>query len=515
MEEPLYAEAVLVRDGVIERVGTRAELSRRCPDAEPVDLEGHVLMPAFIDSHSHITAYAQTMGLIDLGAAKSFDEIAAKIEQYRRASKPKPGEWIIGFGYDHNALKEHAHPPLGLLDRAAPENPLLLSNKSGHMGVANSIALRELGITRDTPDPEGGKFGRAADGSLTGYLEENAFLTRTGSVPKPSMETRLSQIEQAQEVYLSFGIATVQDGLTREPELRLLEEAAKKERLKVDVVSYVDLAGCAEAGRRSPYWNRTAGRLRLGGYKIFLDGSPQGKTAWMTKPYEGEREYRGYPVHTDEALQKLVDAAYREGEQLLAHCNGDAAADQFLAAAQRAQEAFGKRGLRPVMIHAQTVREDQLDKMKALGVIPSFFVAHVHYWGETHRKNLGEDRAAHISPVASAVERGIPFTLHQDTPVLPPDMLKTVWCAVNRLTVSGKVLGKGERVSALDALRGVTTYAAYQYHQEDHKGSIRAGKRADFAVLDRDPLKAPEEEIDRIKVLATIVGGECRYRREN
>ena len=235
----------------------------------------------------------------------------------------------------------------------------------------------------------------------------------------------------------------------------------------------------------------------------------------MTKPYEGEREYRGYPVHTDEALQKLVDAAYREGEQLLAHCNGDAAADQFLAAAQRAQEAFGKRGLRPVMIHAQTVREDQLDKMKALGVIPSFFVAHVHYWGETHRKNLGEDRAAHISPVASAVERGIPFTLHQDTPVLPPDMPKTVWCAVNRLTVSGKVLGKGERVSALDALRGVTTYAAYQYHQEDQKGSIRAGKRADFAVLDRDPLKAPEEEIDRINVLATIVGGECRYRREN
>ena len=251
----------------------------------------------------------------------------------------------------------------------------------------------------------------------------------------------------------------------------------------------------------------------MGGYKIILDGSPQGRTAWLSQPYEGSDDC-AYGAYSDEEVYQFLRKAALEGEQVLAHCNGDAASEQLLSQYERiVQEVPDAQIVRPVMIHAQTVRLDQLPRMKALEMIPSFFVEHVCQWGEVHRKNLGEERANRISPVHSALECGLTVTFHQDTPVLPPDMLHTIWTAVNRLTAAGNLLGAAERVSALEALKAITINAAYQYGEENTKGTLETGKTADLVILSADPLSVSPLAIKDITVEATIKAGQVVYQR--
>ncbi len=514
MEEPLYAEAVLVEDGVIRAVGEKSVLRQGCPpETEEMDLQGAVLLPAFIDPHSHITALAQTLGSVDLTGAKSFAEIVQKLQAFIQKTKPAPGQWVTAFGYDNNFLAEKRHPDRQLLDQI--KYPVIVTHASGHMGAANSLGLKEMGVCAETPDPEGGVVGREADGRTpNGYLEETAFSSFTAKIPQPSQEQLLRQMELAQDIYLQNGITTVQDGLTVPVRWEMLKGLAEQNRLKADVVAYPDLKdNRALAAENLPYCKQYCNRLKIGGYKIFLDGSPQGRTAWMTQPYEnGEAGYKGYPIYQDAQVESFMREALRDDMQLLVHCNGDAAAQQMIDAYEKVlAESRTEQQIRPVMIHAQLVRQDQLEKMAKLRMIASFFVAHTWYWGDVHLQNFGEARAIRISPARSAIESGVIYTFHQDTPVIQPNMLETIWCAVNRISKNGMVMGEEERVTPLEALRAVTTNAAYQYFEEDEKGSIRAGKRADFVILDRDPLQVNPMDIKDISVLATIKDGRAVY----
>lgn len=506
MEEPLYAEAMVVRDAKILCLGTKRDLLAKFPEAQRICLDGHTLLPGFIDAHSHITAYAQTLSLVSLEQARDVAEIGTLLAQRLQTNPPENGAWLLGFGYDHNRLAEKRHPTRQELDAVSDHIPIMITHASGHMGVCNRIALELLGLTDATPDPEGGRIGRDETGALNGYLEEKAFTEQSAKIPAPSLKEKLRALDMAQQSYLSYGITTAQDGLMRAAEFEMLTQFAIENRLILDVVGYADLQQHQELYHSGGYHHH----FRMGGYKIFLDGSPQGKTAWMTEPYENETDgYRGYPIHSDETLQKLVKTAVDEGVQLLAHCNGDAAADQLI----RAFQAYGTDGTRPVMIHAQTIREDQIISMAKLSMIASFFVAHTYYWGDIHLKNLGM-RAKRISPAGSADRHGLVYTFHQDTPVLAPDMMRTIWCAVNRETQAGVLLEKKEAVSTLDALRAVTIYAAYQYFEEQEKGSLREGKHADFVILDRDPLITPREKLYDIKILETIKDGRVVYQRK-
>ena len=290
--------------------------------------------------------------------------------------------------------------------------------------------------------------------------------------------------------------------------LPLYQAMLAQKLLKLDVVAYADPRDCKKImeqfGDRMGHYKD---HVKIGGDKIFLDGSPQGRTAWMRQPYEGESDYRGYPVLTDEQVYGRLKSALERGVQILAHCNGDQAAEQYLSVMERLERETGRRLRRPVMIHAQLVGRDQLPRLKTLGMIPSFFVAHVYHWGEVHVKNFGLERAEHISPAGTAATLGIPFTFHQDAPVIQPNMLETVWCAVNRRTKTGRLLGQEERVSTLEALKAVTTYAAYQYFEEERKGSLAAGKAADFVILGQDPLTADPMALRDIPVLETIKDG--------
>ncbi len=509
MEGEKTAEAVLVEDGIVAAVGNERAFNPPAGTAR-VNLEGRVLLPAFLDAHSHFSAAANALLQAPLEECVNFEEIRQRIADFIRENQVAPGEWVVAQGYDHNALAEKRHPTLGLLDAAAPDNPLIVQHRSGHVGVVNSAAICRLSLRADTPAIAGGRIG-VENGQLTGYLEENAFLHYQKQVPMATAETMLDAYRRAQEIYLSHGISTVQEGMFTKELLPLYQALLQSGLLKVDVVGYADAAAPELLKALEDYRGGYRRHFRLGGCKIFLDGSPQGRTAWMREPYAGEKDYRGYPTLTDGQVEGFLRFAAEEKLQLLAHCNGDAACAQLLAAAEGLRTAgIDLSPLRPVMIHGQLLGLDQLKSVKELGFLVSFFVAHVYHWGDIHIQNFGRERADHISPAASALAAGIPFTFHQDTPVIPPDMLETVWCAVSRRTKAGAVLK--EKIGVYDALRAVTAAAAYQYFEEGSKGTITPGKRADFAVLDRNPLTVPEEELREIRVVETILAGKSVWR---
>ena len=508
-DEPRYVEALFVRDGRILAAGTKSEMTKLVgKDTKLLNLQGRTLMPSFLDPHSHITAYAQILSQARLGSASNFDELVGCLKKFLEERSLAPGEFLMGFGYDHNSLEEGRHPTRDVLDRVSETVPVIAVHASGHMAVLNTAALLTLGIDAKTPEVPGGRIGREADGETPdGYLEEKAFMTFSSKIPRPSSDSAADALEKAQDLYVSYGITTIQDGLTEEASFTLLKEAAMAGRLKTDIVCYADLLKSPELVQKEPEYDRHYNRhLKIGGYKIILDGSPQGRTAWLSKPYEGAQDgYSGYPVYTQEQVDAYAARSEEEGRQLLVHCNGDAAAEQMIRAYQKPAK------LRPVMIHAQTVRRDQLVRMKELGIIPSFFVAHVYHWGEIHRKNLGDARAERISPAKEAADLNMTYTFHQDTPVIEPDMLETVWCAVNRKTRSGQSLGAEYAVTPYEALQAVTCHAARQYFEEDEKGTLSPGKLADMVVLSENPLKTEPDAIRRIRVLATLKEGELLY----
>ncbi|MGI5958168.1 MAG: amidohydrolase [Massiliimalia sp.] len=511
-EEHPLAEAVLVEDDRILAVGSREQVRQCCGiQCQVRDLQGKTLMPGFIDAHSHIRGFSNLLSTVLLQQAENFQDIQEKL---RAKVKTLPaGEWLIGFGYDQNRLVEGTHPTREILDQVSEDHPILAVHQSGHMGAVNSMALKLMGITAETPDPVGGKIGRKQDGTPNGYLEEAAFTLASKYIPTPTGNQREEQLKQAEEIYLRYGITTVQDGLTDPEGWSFLKKMALDHQLSVDVVCYADLKNSKELYRENRDYMTYQHHLKMGGYKLFLDGSPQGKTAWLTRPYEGSED-RGYPVYSDEQVTSFFEQALEDNAQILVHCNGDAAAQQMISCYSRAKEKFPDRKIRPVMIHAQLVRPDQLEVMGKLGMIASFFVAHTYYWGDIHLKNLGQDRGNKISPVKSAINYGVPYTFHQDSPVLFPDMMKTVWCAVNRKTQSGKVLDQSQCLSTWEALKGITINSAYQYFEEDQKGTIEPGKLADFVLLDRNPLDTPKEELDQIQVLETIKQGNTVWKME-
>lgn len=510
-------EAVVVEDEKIAYVGSLAQAKKLCETdkAEEIDLTGRTLMPSFIDAHSHFSQVAQGILTCDLSEAESFEEIYSALKSYLEEKNIDESGIVFANGYDHNFLKEERHPDKQLLDRVSETVPIYISHASGHMGVANSALLQAAGLSADTPDPEGGRFGRNEDGSLNGYVEEVPALMKVLLPAMSRMKADMGQqMNLAQELYLKYGITTAQEGAAMAQGVQGLAQYAALGALKLDLVAYI-LENEYEQDRSvlAEYYGRYKNGLKVGGAKIILDGSPQGKSAWLSKPYEGESTYCGYPAHEDSYVEAAALRAVKGGYQLLAHCNGDAASQQFLDSYQKALQIVENpdMDLRPVMIHCQTVRKEQLDRMKELHMLPSIFIGHTYYWGDVHLKNLGAERGANISPVKWALERGLVYNFHQDAPVTKPDMLHSVWCAVNRITRKGQPIGQEQCISVYDALKGVTINAAYAYHEEAVKGTLEAGKLADMVILDKNPLKVDKMAVKEIQVLETIKNGKSVY----
>jgi predicted amidohydrolase YtcJ len=526
-DTPHYAEAVVVQGGRIAFVGAKAEAEERFADAKRVDLAGKILLPGFIDAHGHawITGFqALAANLLPPpdGPGSTIPALIEEVERWKAHNEGAIGRvgWIIGFGYDDAQLEERRHPTAAELDAISTEYPVLVIHQSGHLAVMNHKALELSGYTAATPNPKGGIIQRVAGSQEpNGVLEEMAFF-------QPVFRIFASLDQEANEklalaglaAYARFGFTTAQEGRATAANVETWRSLASEGALMIDVAAYPDVQNqmdyVKDVGVQQDYTNG----FRVAGVKISLDGSPQGKTAWLTEPYVvppagTDPDYRGYPAFPNEAdAVALIDSTYKYGWQILAHCSGDAASDAFIRAIRHATDQYGMDDRRSVMIHAQTVREDQLDSMKVLGIIPSYFGMHTFYWGDWHRdETLGRDRAYRISPAQSTLQRGMIFTEHHDAPVALPNSIMILHTAVNRTSRSGDVIGPDQRVSPYIALKAITDWAAYQYFEEDHKGTITEGKLADLVILDRNPLKVAPSEIMNIQVVETIKEGSHVY----
>jgi predicted amidohydrolase YtcJ len=510
------ATAVAIKDDKIVWVGNAS----RWPGTatEVVELGHRALLPGFIDAHGHLAFSARTINLANVasppvGAVVTIASLQEILRSYIQDRAIPAGEWVVGMGYDDSLIEELRHPTRDDLDAVSADHPIALIHVSGHLSSVNSMALEAAGITAASSNPPGGIIRRRPNSTEpNGVLEESAsaplralYMGAAGIPPE--------DIGKALDTYASFGITTVQDGFASWEIHKLLADVAASDGLSLDVVTYPSGMDESFAIPEDIKLGEYRNRLKFGGIKLSLDGSPQGKTAYLSKPYEvvpaGQPEdYRGYPSVPQEFANARVARYIAEDVPMLVHCNGDAAAQMLIDALDLASEQAPLGDHRTVMIHAQTVREDQLDRMQRLGVVPSYFSAHTFFWGDWHRDSvLGVERASRISPSASTLRRGMPFTVHNDAPVVPPDMIRLLWATVNRITRSGDILGEAQRISPLEAIRAITANAAYQYFEEDRKGSLTPGKQADLVILSENPLDVPPETILEISVVETISRG--------
>jgi predicted amidohydrolase YtcJ len=511
--EQAEALSIAIKNQEIVWIGTHEKAERI--QGKHIDYGDQAILPGFIDAHGHASYLAFATQVANLasppvGTVNNIKELQSELKKFIKDSNLKPGEWVMGLGYDDSLLAEKRHPTKDDLDEVSTEHPIYLIHVSAHLGAANSLGLKLANINSKTQDPPGGKIRRYVNS-----LEPNGVFEETAAYPlqqlaMSSYKDPIGSVKKAMQIYARNGITTVQDGASSPETIALMQAADAQGMINLDVISFPVGQNGLDQNLDSINFGSYEGRLKIGGIKLILDGSPQGKTAYLTEPYykppHSELDsYTGYPLIPQLEVSKWVKRYADLNIPIMAHANGDAAADMLIKAVESARIGTDHR---TVMIHAQTVREDQLDNIKSLGIVPSFFSTHTFYWGDWHRDSVfGLDRASRISPTKSALDRNIPYTVHNDAPVVPPDMIRLLWSTTNRLTRSGKTLGLEQRISTYEALKAMTVNGAYQHFEEKTKGTIEVGKLADLVVLSEDPLHIPAEDILKLKVVATYSHG--------
>ncbi|MBK9730430.1 MAG: amidohydrolase [Chitinophagaceae bacterium] len=525
--EAAYPEALAIQAGKIVFVGSKAEAEEMKGDATVmVDLQGKTMLPGFIDPHSHFIN-ALSMGsqancfAPPVGPAKNIDGIIAALKDLQAKKNIPKGEIIMGYGYDENQMPDGSMLNRDDLDKAFPDNPVIVGHVSLHGGVLNSMALKKFGYSDKTATPDGGIIIRKpGTNEPYGLIMETAFLPVFANLPKPTTEQQMQGLKDGQMIYASAGVTTAQEGATHKADLDILVNGATQNALYIDVISYPFILDLRNVLADHPFseFGSYHNHLKIGGVKITSDGSPQGKTALFSTPYltggpGGEKSWKGEPTFPQDSLNAWLKWLYGEKIQVLIHANGDGAIDMILKAHEFAMGSDTSGDRRTTVIHSQFVRPDQLIKYKTYHIIPSLYTEHTFFFGDTHIQNRGMEQASFISPLNTTLKMGITATNHTDFNVLPIDQMMVVWSAVNRITRTGVLLGADERITPYQALQCITINAAYQYFEESSKGSLKAGKLADLVILDKNPLKEDPMEIKNIKVVQTIKEGQTIYNK--
>jgi len=512
------ADAMLVRHGEIVALGEAEVLRKQVSrDVMVVDLEGGTLMPGFIEAHGHFPGEGLSAVAVDANSPPIGDlhSIDTLLERLGLLAQRRSEGALLAYGFDHTAITEQRYPTRSELDSVSETRPIVVMHRSGHFGVVNSAALSSMGIKEEVTDPAGGFYGRDETGRLNGLLAETAFNpVRSKALALASMDT-LKVVSRASHIYLSRGITFAQNGLAGPAAIRALEPALQFGLIPLRLSVWPNAE--AEQQRQSGKLDIPEGdRIHLGPVKLVSDGALQGYSGFLSAPYyslpdDYPEDYLGFPTLSQQALNDQVQQFHCQGRQVAVHANGDAAIEQSLNAIAAARSACPQARVQPVLIHAQMATPEQLERMVALDVIPSFYNIHVYYWGDRHRDIfLGPERARRISPLAQAAQAGLRFTLHADSPGVPFEPLQLVWNAVERKTASGALLGPEQAVDVERALQAVTVDAAKQLGVADQVGQLRPGMRADLVWMDRDPREAISDWRE-IQVLGTWVGGVRRY----
>ncbi|MBV7530804.1 amidohydrolase [Chitinophaga sp. sic0106] len=507
-----------------------------------LDYKNNYIVPGFIDAHAHIGLAMITSLMADLsgtpyGTVTSIPLLQQQMKAYIQEKYPNnPTAIAIGNNYDDSKLELHQHPTRQQLDAIDSRRPIYVMHVSGHMGVGNTKFLEMLGINGHTPADTfpGGTVVKDSDTSVTGLLLENANVIALGKavalmVPKnmpPAQiyDTMVAHLLAAEKEWFSYGITTICEGRADSATLALIMDANEKKLLTGDYIVLPDYdMNKNNLPKLATYYNKYTGHFKLGAVKFTFDGSPQGKDAFLSQPYHTpligqDSTYIGAPIYTYQQALADVEAVQRMGLPVHIHMNGDSAISWALQIFETLQDKGIIRHPTPnVMIHCQTARKDQLQRMKKLGddVMQSFFPIHVWVWGDWYKSNvLDTPRANYISPLGDAQKLKLRYTIHTDAPVTPPDLVAAMYAAVNRITLNGDVLGYDQHIEPYRALQAITSDAAYQWGEQKKKGMLKSGYKADITILDKDVVTVDPKAIKDIKVLCTFKDGKQVFQRK-
>ncbi len=516
------AQAIAVHDGKIQAIGSETEVSKfRGSKTEVIDLKGNTLLPGFIDIHTHPILSAMMEETIDISGFNHKNQAEVMASLKKGIEEKGSGKWVLAYGWDPAILRDLEAPTLEELDRMAPENPLFIIAQTLHSGFVNSLALEAAGITKDTPNPEGGYFDKDENGELSGLIVEVGAMAKfSNATPKYPWAAYVYLLTKQMETYSKAGYTTiVAPGLQPiiPKHIQSLQEVAEHPNTPVRVFTYPLFDKLEKTDFKPSQGNH---QFKVLGPKFWIDGSPYAGGMAMNEPYldneftrnrlgikSGEK---GHLTYDDERLSFLVNKFHKEGWQIAAHIQGERAAKQFLDAVEAAQQSFPRKDYRHRMEHNALVTSEQLKRAFRLGVTPSFYIDHIYYYGDALTEVIvGPNRASRFMPINSAKKAGHRFTLHTDSPSSPIGVLREMRVAVTRNTRSGKyVLGHDETITVDDAIKAVTINAAWQIFEEDTRGSLEVGKLADFTVLSGNLKKIPPEEWKSIEIVGTYLAGE-------
>ena len=518
---PTYVEALAVKEGKIALAGSKDDALKLKGNAtKVVDLGGKALLPGFLDGHSHyinslLVANQCKLYAPPSGSGKDVPSIIAELKKYAAERKIPEGEFIMGYGYDDTVMPNGRLLNRDDLDAAFPDHPVRIDHVSMHGGVMNSLALKKYGISAATKTPPGGVIVRKPGTEEPwGLIMETAFLPVFEQSEPMTAQQEVEWTRAGQLLYAEAGITTAHEGATHLPQIQTMKRASDAGANIIDVVAYPFVTEVDKVLAEFPLtrWGKYENRLKVGGVKITLDGSPQGRTAYFSSPYltggpGGEKEWTGEPTFPPQFAKQMFKKIYDMNVPLIAHCNGDAAIDLFLEAYESARAGDYSKPWNVTTIHTQFMRKDQIPKFVKYKVRPSFYTLHTFYFAEAHLANRGKEQAMYISPMRDAIDAGLRPSNHTDFVVAPLDQMMMLSSAVNRISRGGAEIGLDQRVTPYEGLKAMTEWAAEQYGEQSTKGTLEVGKLADLVILDRDPLKVDRSAIKEIKVIETLKEG--------
>ncbi|MEI4474012.1 amidohydrolase [Frigidibacter sp. MR17.24] len=513
-----FAEALAIAGDKVLATGTAAEIAALAgPGTEVIDLGGRLATPGLNDAHMHLHNYGLNLLHLDLRARNGVTSVRRLLDMVAEAAKDAPkGAWILGRGYDHDKLEELRHPTLAELDAVAPDNPVYLVRTCGHTGVANGLAMQAGGITKDSEAPFGGRIGYTHNGELNGLLYENAREPVQKALPALTRADFVDAIERGGRKLVELGVTSVMEaaigiqGYGME-ELRAYQDALAQGRLPVRVAGTLmgdmDKNLLAEAHAEGLVTGAGCDMFRIGPVKFFTDGSAGAGTAWMTQEYHEQPGNYGVPCVTQEQCDALTLAAHRMGYQIAPHAIGDAAIEMVLNSYEKAYAEMPDPDRRHRIEHCGWHRPDQLERMKAMGVIPAGQPSFLYFFGDGYFMCLGEERPHHCYPFKTWLDSGLHPSASTDCPVTDPDPFACLYGLIARRSQGGRVLGEGECMSVAEALHCYTYEAAYGVHDETRKGRLVPGQLADVAVFDTDFFSVAPERILEAGCVMTLLGG--------
>lgn len=515
-------QALAVKDGKILYAGTDEGAKNYTGKKTAVnDLNGAVVLPGLNDSHLHYVGLGTTKIQVNAHWKPKGEILRAVAEA---AAKARPGEWVLGRGWNQMVWSPAEFPTRQELDAVAPNTPVALTRTCGHMSWVNTKALELAGVTRDTKDPVGGEFLRDASGMPTGVMTDQAQDSINSIIPAFTDEQYKDAALAAQSELFRLGITSASDAGSNEETIDRFRELYENGKLKIrlNVMACVTgsptpeelISGARKFFAKGPRTGLYGDRLQIRSYKIFLDGSLGARSAWMLEDYSDRPGHRGNGKLTDEELYTLVSAGHKAGFQISSHAIGDAANRQVLDAYERVLKEKPNPNHRFRVEHAQILTADDLARFARLGVLPAMQTVHA-----TSDKNMAEDR---VGPERvkfayawrKLLNSGVIIPNGTDAPVDIVDPWNNFYAAVSRMDENLDPVGgwyPEERMTREEALRSYTNWPAFASFEENKKGSLEPGKLADFIVIDRDVMTCPVTQLRGVSVLRTVVGGETVY----